>query len=97
MASVQRMPPPMRTGWSGRTEVLLQGVADRLAAAVQHTPWLLEKVLPLFSLVTPSRFRSFTVEQIARAMVDTSVHTPAASGVYHYAEMVADRRAPSGS
>jgi uncharacterized protein YbjT (DUF2867 family) len=63
----------------------------------RHTPWLLEKVLPLFSLVTPSRFRSITVGQIARAMVDTSVHTPAASGVYHYAEMVAHRREPSGS
>ena len=63
----------------------------------RHTPWLLEKVLPLFSLVTPSRFRSITVEQIARAMVDTSVHTPAASGVYNYAEMVADRHAKSGS
>jgi len=55
----------------------------------RHTPWLLEKVLPLFSLVTPARFRSITVTQIARAMVATSLHPPAASGVYHFTDMIA--------
>jgi len=32
-----------------------------------HTPWLLEKVLPMFSLMTPAKFRSISVEQIATA------------------------------
>jgi uncharacterized protein YbjT (DUF2867 family) len=55
----------------------------------QHTPWLLEKVLPVFSFVTPSKFKSISVEQIAKAMVATSLDTPAKSGVYHYPEMLA--------
>ena len=54
----------------------------------QHTPWVLEKVLPLFSFVTPSTFKSISVEQIAKAMVATSLHTPAKSGVYHHREML---------
>jgi uncharacterized protein YbjT (DUF2867 family) len=55
----------------------------------QHTPWLLEKVLPVFSFVTPAKYRSITVEQIAKAMVATSVSMPAKSDVYHYPEMMA--------
>lgn len=55
----------------------------------RHTPWLLEKVLPAFSFMTPARYKSITVEQIAKAMVATSLHTPATSDVYHYTEMVA--------
>lgn len=55
----------------------------------QHTPWLLEKLLPLFSFVTPARFRSITVSQIAKAMVATSLRIPVQSAVYHYGEMVA--------
>jgi uncharacterized protein YbjT (DUF2867 family) len=55
----------------------------------QHTPWLLEKVLPVFSFVTPAKYRSITVEQIARAMIATALHTPAASEVYHWPEMMA--------
>jgi len=55
----------------------------------QHTPWLLEKVLPLFSFVTPARYRSITVEQIAKAMIAAAKHHPAASAVYHYPEMMA--------
>jgi uncharacterized protein YbjT (DUF2867 family) len=58
----------------------------------QHTPWLLEKVLPAFSFVTPAKYRSITVEQIARAMIATSLNTPAKSGVYHYPEMMALNR-----
>lgn len=54
----------------------------------QHTPWLLEKLLPLFSFVTPAKYRSIAVEQIAKAMVATSVRVPVASGIYDYAEMV---------
>ena len=55
----------------------------------QHTPWLLEKVLPLFSFMTPAKYKSITVEQIAKAMVATSVSTPSRSAVYHYPEMIA--------
>jgi len=58
----------------------------------QHTPWLLEKVLPVFSFVTPRRYRSITVEQIAKAMIATSLNPPARSGVYHYPEMMASNR-----
>ena len=62
----------------------------------QHTPWLLEKVLPLFSLVTPAKYRSITVEQIANAMIATSLNTPAQSAIYHYPEMMAlNRERPS--
>jgi uncharacterized protein YbjT (DUF2867 family) len=57
-----------------------------------HTPWVLEKVLPALSFVTPAKFRSITVDQIAKAMVATSVHTPAKSDVYHYTEMLALNR-----
>ena len=52
-----------------------------------HTPWLLEKLLPLFSFVTPGKFRSITVDQIAHAMIAASRNPPAASKVYHYPEM----------
>jgi uncharacterized protein YbjT (DUF2867 family) len=58
----------------------------------QHTPWLLERVLPVFSFVTPAKYKSITVEQIAKAMVATSLHTPAKSDVYHYPEMMALNR-----
>lgn len=53
----------------------------------QHTPWLLEKVLPVFSFATPKKYRSITVDTIARAMVATSRQPPATSAVYHYPEM----------
>lgn len=55
----------------------------------QHTPWLLEKLLPLFSLVTPAKYKSITAQQIAKAMVATSRSVPATSSVYHYPEMIA--------
>lgn len=55
----------------------------------QHTPWLLEKVLPAFSFATPAKYRSITVEQIAKAMVATALNPPAKSAVYHHPEMVA--------
>jgi len=61
----------------------------------RHTPWLLEKVLPVFSFMTPAKYRSITVEQIAKAMIATSLQTPPKSDVYHYPEMMAlnrDRR-----
>jgi uncharacterized protein YbjT (DUF2867 family) len=58
----------------------------------QHTPWVLEKVLPAFSFMTPAKYKSITVEEIARAMIATSLHTPAKSDVYHYSEMMAMNR-----
>ena len=58
----------------------------------QHTPWLLEKLLPAFSFATPARFRSITVDQIAKAMVATSINPPAKSAIYHYPEMIALNR-----
>ncbi len=60
----------------------------------RHTPWLLEKVLPVFSFVTPAKYKSITVEQIAKAMVATSLNPPATSSVYHYPEMMALGRGP---
>ena len=58
----------------------------------QHTPWLLEKVLPVFSFVTPAKYKSITIEQIAKAMIATSLRMPARSNVYHYPEMMALNR-----
>jgi uncharacterized protein YbjT (DUF2867 family) len=55
----------------------------------QHTPWLLEKALPLLSFATPAKYKSIRVEQIAKAMVAAAKHHPAASATYHYPEMMA--------
>jgi uncharacterized protein YbjT (DUF2867 family) len=58
----------------------------------QHTPRLLEKVLPLFSFLTPARYKSIHATQIAKAMV-AQVQDPAAtSAVLHYPEMIALNR-----
>ena len=54
----------------------------------QHTPWLLEKLLPLFSFVTPAKYRSIRAEQIAKAMVATAKAHPARSATYHHPEML---------
>jgi uncharacterized protein YbjT (DUF2867 family) len=58
----------------------------------RHTPRLLEKVLPALSFMTPAKYKSITVEQIAKAMIATSLSTPAKSDVYHYPEMIALNR-----
>jgi uncharacterized protein YbjT (DUF2867 family) len=55
----------------------------------QHTPWLLEKALPLFSFVTPAKYKSIRVEEIAKAMIATATHHPATSATYHDPEMMA--------
>ena len=55
----------------------------------RHTPWLLEKALPLFSFVTPAKYKSIRVDQIAKAMIATAKHHPATSATYHYPEMMA--------
>lgn len=54
----------------------------------QHTPWLLEKALPLFSFVTPAKYKSIRVDQIAQAMVATAKQHPTASATYQYPEMM---------
>jgi uncharacterized protein YbjT (DUF2867 family) len=58
----------------------------------QHTPWLLEKVLPAFSFLTPAKYRSISVAQIAKAMIAMSMNPPSTSNVYHYPEMIALNR-----
>jgi uncharacterized protein YbjT (DUF2867 family) len=58
----------------------------------QHTPWLLEKVIPVFSFVTPAKYKSISAAQIAKAMIATSLNPPPKSGVYHYPEMMALNR-----
>ena len=55
----------------------------------RHTPRWLEMLLPLFSWMTPEKYRSIRVEQIAAAMLAAACHTPPASAVYHYGEMLA--------
>ena len=55
----------------------------------RHTPWLLEKTLPLLSFVTPAKYKSISVQQIAKAMIATAKHHPATSATYHYPEMMA--------
>jgi len=62
----------------------------------QHTPWLLEKVLPAFSFLTPGKYRSITVAQIAKAMIAVASSAPPASAVYHYPEMLAASHGRSG-
>lgn len=55
----------------------------------RHTPRVLEKLLPLFSFVTPGKYKSITVRQIAKAMIAASLNPPVKSGVFHYPEMIA--------
>jgi len=55
----------------------------------QHTPWLLSVVLPLFTLLTPAKFRSIRTTEIAQAMVATALQPPAQSAIYNYPEMMA--------
>lgn len=54
----------------------------------QHTPKLLETVLPWFSFVTPAKYKSIRVEQIAKAMIATAKRHPERSATYHFAEMM---------
>lgn len=54
----------------------------------QHTPWLMEKIVPALGWLTPSPYKSIGVQEIARAMLATCVHQPTTSSVYHYAEMI---------
>jgi len=54
----------------------------------RHTPWLIEKTLPLLSFVTPAKYKSIRVDQIAKAMVAVAKHHPGLSATYHYPEMM---------
>jgi len=54
----------------------------------KHTPWVLEKILPVLSFMTPAKFKSITVEQIAKAMTAASIRPPTKSDVFHYPEMM---------
>ena len=54
-----------------------------------HTPWLLERGLPLVDVVLPGRFKSIRVDQIAKAMIAAATQHPPASDIYHYPEMMA--------
>ena len=42
--------------------------------------------------MTPAKYKSITVEQIAKAMIATSLNAPPKSDVYHYPEMMALNR-----
>lgn len=55
----------------------------------RHTPSWLATVVPWFTAVTPSKFKSITATHIAQAMVACAVAAPAASALYHHAEMMA--------
>ena len=55
----------------------------------QHTPRLLAAVLPLFTPLTPARFRSIRTTEIAQAMVAASLDPAAQSAIYNYPEMMA--------
>ena len=55
----------------------------------QHTPWLLEKALPLFSFVTPAKYKSIRVEEIAKAMIAAAKEHPMTGATYHYPQMMA--------
>lgn len=63
----------------------------------RHTPWLLEKTLPWFSFLTPAKYRSISVAQIARAMIATAKHHPTTSETYHHPEMMALIASADGS
>lgn len=54
----------------------------------QHTPGLLERLIPLFSFITPAKFLSITTAQIGQAMVAAGIKTPSQSAIYHYPEMM---------
>ncbi len=54
----------------------------------KHTPWILAKLLPVFSVFTPAKFRAITAEQIAMAMIAITKTKPTTSAIYHYREMI---------
>ncbi len=63
----------------------------------QHTPGIAEKIVPLFSFITPARFKSITVDEIAKAMIAVAKAKPASGAVYQYPEMMDAIRRSQGS
>ncbi|MEO8067263.1 MAG: NAD(P)H-binding protein [Flavobacteriales bacterium] len=55
----------------------------------KHTPKLLAAIIPLFTFLTPARFRSIRTTEIAQAMLAAALRPPAESAIYTYAEMMA--------
>ncbi|CAN5913635.1 hypothetical protein BH11PSE13_BH11PSE13_41220 [soil metagenome] len=55
----------------------------------RHTPRLLSEIVPLFSALTPARFRSIRTTEIAQAMVAASLRLPTQSAIYDYTDMMA--------
>lgn len=54
----------------------------------QHTPGILESLLPKFAFITPAKFLSITTVQISQAMVSAGIKTPSQSAIYHHPEMM---------
>lgn len=54
----------------------------------QHTPRIAEVIVPLFSFITPARFKSISVDQIAKAMIAVAKSKPSSGAVYQYPEMM---------
>lgn len=68
---------------SKRTAIVLGGSGSVGAALLRET-----RARPLLSFVTPAKYKSITVEQIAKAMLATAKHHPATSATYHYPELM---------
>lgn len=54
----------------------------------KHTPRVLEKILPLFSYITPKKMLSIKTSDIAKSMLACAMYTPQSSAIYHYPEMM---------
>ena len=61
-----------------------QTLVDILENRAEQDP-----ALPLFTFLTPGRFKSIRAEQIAQAMAVLGKEPPQSSQVYHYPEMMA--------
>src|SRR3954466_4120466 len=92
MARYARVKGEAEEAVKGRGPAVVGIFRPAMIIGSQHTPWLLEKVLPAFSFVTPAKYRSITGEQSAKAMIATSVNAPTSPDLYHYPEMIALNR-----
>ncbi len=54
----------------------------------KHTPKVLEKIIPVFSFITPKNFRSIRTSEIAKSMIACAMHRPPTGAVYYYPEMM---------
>jgi uncharacterized protein YbjT (DUF2867 family) len=54
----------------------------------KHTPGLGEKIIPLFSFLTPSMYLSITTQQIAQSMVACAKNRPGLTETYHFPQMI---------